>query len=145
MKIESSAFANKDPIPKQYTCDGVDVSPPLQVSAVPPQTKSLVLIVDDPDAPHGTFDHWIVWNLPPDTKTLTEGGAVPREGINGFQDTRYRGPCPPKGKPHRYFFKLYALDKMLTLEEGSPKQAVEQAMQGHVLEQAELVGVYGRN
>lgn len=148
MLIES-VFENHQPIPAKYTCDGEDVSPALQFMNVPKNAKSLAIIVDDPDAPRGTFDHWILWNLPPDIKRLSEGGremkqfsSHPKQGINGFQQNYYRGPCPPPGKPHRYFFKLYALDTLLELAEGASKKMLEDAMQGHILEKAELVGTY---
>jgi Raf kinase inhibitor-like YbhB/YbcL family protein len=144
MKIESPAFAAQQKIPKKYTCEGEDHSPPLTFSGVPAQAKSLALIVDDPDAKHGTFDHWIAWNLPPTTNVLAEGAFVPRQGINGFGQKHYRGPCPPPGAPHRYFFKLYALDALLTLPESSSKEDLEKAMEGHILMRAELVGLYQR-
>lgn len=144
MQIESSAFANKEKIPSTYTCEGQDISPPLKFSGIPAKAKSLALIVDDPDAPSGTFDHWIAWNLPATTTELKEGASFPNEGSNGFGATRYRGPCPPRGKPHRYFFKLYALDTMLDLENGSTKDGLLNAMKGHILKQAELVGTYQR-
>lgn len=144
LKIESSAFKNKEKIPAKYTCEGKDLSPPLQIGNIPQKAKSLAIIVDDPDAPSGTFDHWVAWNLPPTTKELAEGASVPSEGVNGFGANRYRGPCPPPGKPHRYFFKVYALDTMLELEAGSPKAALENAMKGHILSQGELVGLYQR-
>ena len=144
MKFESSAFKQGQPIPKKYTCEGQDVSPPLVIQNIPEGTQSLVLIVDDPDAPSGTFDHWIAWNISPETTSLSEGANVPNQGKNGFRDTRYRGPCPPPGKPHRYFFKLYALKSMLNLPDGSSKAQVEKAMQEHVLEKAEFYGTYQR-
>lgn len=148
MFIES-VFEAQQPIPAKYTCDGENISPPLKFFQVSPKAKSLVLIVDDPDAPRGTFDHWIVWNLPPNLKELTEGAEelsrlspAPGQGVNGFQKTFYQGPCPPAGKPHHYHFKLYALDVLLSLPEGSTKKEVEEAMDGHILEKAELVGTY---
>lgn len=143
MLIES-VFENHQPIPARYTCDGEDVSPFLRFMNTPKNTKSLAIIVDDPDAPRGTFDHWIIWNLPPDLKQLSEGesSSSAKQGTNGFQQTGYRGPCPPPGKPHRYFFKLYALDALLPLSEGASKHELEQAMQGHILEKAELIGTY---
>jgi Raf kinase inhibitor-like YbhB/YbcL family protein len=148
MQIQS-VFEAQQPIPAKYTCDGENVSPPLKFLQIPSGAKSLVLIVDDPDAPHGTFDHWIVWNLPPNLKGLTEGAAEledlspqPKQGINGFRKSFYQGPCPPPGKPHHYHFKLYALNVPLSIPEGSPKQAVENAMKGHIIETAELVGTY---
>jgi Raf kinase inhibitor-like YbhB/YbcL family protein len=150
MLIES-VFKSKQPIPLKYTCDGDNISPPLRFLQVPADAKSLALIVDDPDAPRGTFDHWIVWNLPPDLKELTEGAKElirlspkPLQGLNGYQKTYYQGPCPPTGKPHHYHFKLYALDRLLSLSEGAAKQEVEKAMQGHILAQAEIIGIYQR-
>lgn len=147
--IIESVFQSQQPIPSKYTCDGENVSPPLKFLQVPSKAVSLVLIVDDPDAPRGTFDHWIIWDLPPSIKELSEGGkeisrlaSLPVQGINGFGKTYYQGPCPPAGKPHHYHFKLYALDIKISLPEGSSKQQVEQAMQGHVLEQAQLIGTY---
>ncbi|CRX38664.1 YbhB/YbcL family Raf kinase inhibitor-like protein [Estrella lausannensis] len=144
MRLESSAFNGGQPIPERYTCDGEDVSPPLQISDVPKGCKSLAMFVDDPDAPVGTFDHWIVWNLHPKTNDLAEGVSLPHEGENGFGTVGWRGPCPPRGSPHRYFFRLYALDTMLPLREGSNREEVEEAMEGHILEKAELMGTYRR-
>jgi Raf kinase inhibitor-like YbhB/YbcL family protein len=147
--IIESVFKHNQPIPAKYSCDGANVSPPLKFLNVPANAKSIVLIVDDPDAPRGTFDHWIIWNLPPDLKELTEGAKelarlspAAVQGINGYKKTDYHGPCPPAGKPHHYHFKLYALDTLLSLAEGATKQQVEKAMQGHILNQAELVGTY---
>lgn len=145
--IIQSVFEAQQPIPAKYTCDGENVSPPLQFHQIPQGAKSLVLIVDDPDAPRGTFDHWIVWNLPPNLKELSEGAEelhklMAKQGINGFRKSFYQGPCPPQGKPHHYHFKLYALSKSLELPEGSTKQEVEKAMAPFILEQAELVGTY---
>lgn len=144
MHIESPAFEHHKPIPKKYTCEGQDVSPPLVFNDIPKGTKSLALVMDDPDAPMGTFDHWIVWNIPADTKSLTEGASVPMQGKNHFKEVRYRGPCPPKGLPHRYFFKLFALDTVIELPSGSTKNQLLDALEGHVLGQAELVGTYQR-
>ena len=149
--IIESIFQNQKPIPIQYTCDGDDISPPLKFQGIPSHAKSLVLIVDDPDAPRGTFDHWIVWNIPPHIQSLSESAKelfeeerTIKQGLNDFKELSYRGPCPPAGKPHRYFFKLYALDTLLNLEEGASKQEVEKAMQGHILDQTALVGTYQR-
>ncbi len=144
MKLASTAFSQGQPIPKKYTCSGENVSPPLAFSQVPASTQTLALIVDDPDAPGGTFDHWIVWNLPGDTRELSEGATVSKQGTNGFGTVDYKGPCPPPGKEHRYFFKVYALDTQLKLSEGISKRQLEAAMEGHILAQGELVGTYKR-
>lgn len=144
MNIVSPAFKNMQPIPRKYTCEGSDISPPLSFSQIPSEAKSLALIVDDPDAPKGTFDHWIAWNIPTTTHSLSEGARVPNEGRNGFGVSHYRGPCPPPGSPHRYFFKIYALDIMLDLPQGSTKDSLEQAMQNHIIGRGELIGTYQR-
>jgi len=144
MKIESSAFQQGQPIPKKYTCSGTDVSPPLSFSNEPENTQSFALIVDDPDAPGGTFDHWIAWNISAGTHNLPEGAKVPNQGTNGFRDQRYRGPCPPPGRPHRYYFKLYALDTVLDLRDGISKKDLEKAMEAHILGKAELMGTFQR-
>jgi Raf kinase inhibitor-like YbhB/YbcL family protein len=144
MKIATTAFEHEKPIPPKFTCQGVDVSPPLSFSNTPAGTKSFALIVDDPDAPRGTWVHWVAWNIPGDSKGLAEGGRVPNQGKNDFQENRYRGPCPPPGKPHRYFFKLYALDTTLSLPEDSSKGQLESAMEGHILAKAELIGTFKR-
>lgn len=150
MLIQSD-FANHQPIPVKYTCEGENLSPPLQFISIPSNAKSLVLLVDDPDAPHGTFDHWVVWNIPPHVTSLSEGarglfnqGSQVQQGRNGFGKLIYQGPCPPKGHPHHYYFKLYALNTMLDLGEEATKRDVEKAMQGHILDQAQLVGTYKR-
>ena len=143
--IASPAFGPNATIPSKFTCDGPDLSPPLRFENIPEQTRSLALIVDDPDAPRGTWVHWVVWNIPPGTRELPEnglpGGAL--QGTNDFRTRKYGGPCPPAGK-HRYFFKLYALDTILSLNPGSTKGQLEEAMKGHILDQAELVGLYER-
>jgi Raf kinase inhibitor-like YbhB/YbcL family protein len=150
MKIESSAFTNGQPIPQKYTCQDADVSPALTWSAAPQNAKSFALITDDPDAPVGTWVHWVFYNLPARTHALPE--AVPKteqalgglQGRNDFKKIGYNGPCPPPGKEHRYFFKLYALDTSLDLKAGAIKPEVERAMLGHVLAHAELMGTYRR-
>lgn len=142
MRIESPAFKSGMPIPKKYACTGVNVSPPLVFYDVPADTRSFALIVEDPDAPNGTFDHWIAWNFPKHTHHIPEGAKGPREGRNGYGEGRYRGPCPPFGENHRYFFKLYALDRELTLPSGSSKSDLHAAMEGHILGQAELMGTF---
>lgn len=144
MNIETVAFEQGKPIPEKFTCQGEDVSPEFTLRDVPSNSKSLVLIMDDPDAPSGTFDHWIAWNIPPDTKKLKEGVALAEQGKNHFGNLGYGGPCPPPGKPHRYFFKLYALDTLLNLPSGSSKKQVEKAMEGHIIGKAELMGTYQR-
>lgn len=150
MIIQSKVFEHQKPIPIRYTCEGEDLSPPLAFSGIPKAAKSLVLIVDDPDAPMGTFDHWIVWNIPPTLTGISEGAKELFEnnkvlqGRNGYGNNFYGGPCPPPGKPHRYFFKLYALDTLINLKEGVSKSEVEKAMKGHILEQAEVIGTYQR-
>lgn len=146
MKISSLNFGKGEFIPQKFTCDGQDISPEIRIEGAPPEAKSLVLIVDDPDAPAGTWTHWIVWNIPADTKIIYEGklpeGA--KEGKTDFGRSGYGGPCPPPGKPHRYFFKIYALDSDLDLDNGASRQELEQLMAGHILDQAEFFGLYQR-
>lgn len=151
LAISSSSFAAGAEIPAKYTCSGADVSPQLAWSGAPSRTQSFALIADDPDAPVGTWTHWVLYDLPPATSGLPEGvskvdepPAGGRQGQNDFRKVGYGGPCPPPGKPHRYFFKLYALDKMLGLKPGASKQQVEQAMQGHILAHAEVMGKFKR-
>ena len=144
--LTSSAFQNLEAIPVIYTCDGRDISPPLNWDNPPPSSKSMVLIMDDPDAPVGTWDHWILFNLPPDITNIPEDFTqLPpgtKSGSNSWRKNTYGGPCPPGSTSHRYYFKLYALDTQLNLPEGSKKAAVEKAMKGHILAQTELVGIY---
>lgn len=148
--LKSAAFAEGTAIPKKHSCDGADVSPALEWSGAPAGTKTLALIADDPDAPVGTWTHWIAWNIPPDhslpenlrkTETLADGT---RQGKNDFRRVGYGGPCPPPGKPHRYFFKLYALDTKLDLKPGSSRSELDTAIKGHVLGHAEVMGKFGR-
>ena len=142
MTISSSAFSDGQSIPAKYTCDGSDTSPPLAFASIPAGAKSLALVVDDPDAPGGTFDHWIVWNIPPNTTTVAEGQSPKGvAGRNGFGKDRYGGPCPPGGE-HRYFFKAYALDTVLALSRGTTREMLEREMKGHVLDAATLMGKY---
>ena len=144
MKLTSSAFQHNAQIPSEFTCDGSDLSPPLSISDVPSNAKSLVLISDDPDAPVGTWDHWVVFNIPASTKEIPKG-TEPKGtgGKNSWGRTGYGGPCPPSGT-HRYFFKLYALDTMLNLPQGASKKDIEKAMQGHIVARTELMGTYKR-
>ncbi len=149
--LSSAAFKPGGEIPKQHTCEGADQSPALAWSGAPAQTKSFALIADDPDAPVGTWVHWVVYDVPgdatglpqgvPDTETLRGGGT---QGSNDFRRTGYGGPCPPPGKPHRYFFRLYALDQPTQLKPRATKAEVLRAIEGHVLAQAELMGTYKR-
>ena len=154
MKLASNAFAHEQPIPKVHTCDGNDVSPPLSWSGVPEGARTLALIVDDPDAPDPrapkmTWVHWVLYDIPADARALDQGVAAKalpkgtREGLNDWKRTGYGGPCPPVGR-HRYFFKLYALDAALGDLGRADKAAVEGAMRGHILAQAQLVGTYQR-
>ena len=142
MKIESPSFKHGQPIPVKHTCKGQDISPELHFLDVPAKTVSLALIVDDPDAPMGTFDHWIAWNIPGSTRQLAEGERLSHQGRNGYQVQSYRGPCPPPGKVHRYFFKLYALDTELSLPNGISKAQLEASLEGHILAKAELIGTF---
>ena len=141
--IKSLAFENNKLIPVKYTCDGANVNPPLTIEGIPEETKTLVLIVDDPDAPMGAFDHWIVWNIPPTTRKIEENTVPGTEGMSSYRKHAYGGPCPPYGT-HRYFFKVYALDTQLDLKSNSTKKDVEKAMENHVLAEGELVGLYRR-
>lgn len=147
MKIESNAFTEGGLIPQKFTCDGQDTSPQLSWNDMPEYTGAFVLIVDDPDAPMGTWDHWVLYNIPAKTTELAEGiKTLPEgtlEGLNSWSKRGYGGPCPPD-KIHRYYFKLYALDKPLDLSPGASKKAVEAAMQSHILAEAQLMGRYDR-
>lgn len=142
LRITSPVFENNGVIPSKYTCDGKDVNPPLKIEGIPKGTKSLVIIIDDPDAPMGTWDHWIVWNIPPVEK-IEENSVPGTEGLNNFRQHSYGGPCPPSGT-HRYIFKVYALDTKLDLNSNSRKKDVERAMKGHILAKGEIVGLYSR-
>ena len=145
LTIASPAFKHNESIPAKYTCDGADVNPPLVIEGVPPGAKSLALIVDDPDAPRGTWVHWVVWNIDPKTREIRENSvpAGAKQGVNDFRNRSYGGPCPPSGT-HRYFFKLYALDIAPDLGPDTTKAALESAMKGHVLTEAEIIGLYKR-
>lgn len=151
LEVTSTAFREETTIPKQFTGDGADRSPPLRWSEPPPGTKSFVLICDDPDAPRGTWVHWVLFNLPPSARELEEGvptkptldnGA--KQGKNDFGNIGYGGPAPPKGKAHRYFFKLYALDATLDLSPGATKDQLLDAMKGHALAEGHLMDTYKR-
>ncbi len=145
LTLTSSAFKHNEPIPKKYGCDQENTNPPLAIDGIPEGTKSLALIVDDPDAPSGTFDHWVVWNIPPSQKKIAEHSAPGREGKNGMGENGYTGPCPPPGKPHHYNFKAYAVDVELGLSEGATKKDLERALKGHVLAEGKLIGLFSRS
>jgi Raf kinase inhibitor-like YbhB/YbcL family protein len=145
LTITSPAFQNNGNIPRQYTCDGKDINPPLMITNCPQGTKSIALICDDPDAPVGIWVHWVIWNIDPGVKEIKEN-AVPQgavQGMNDFRKHAYGGPCPPSGT-HRYFFKVYALDTMLGISPTSTKADLEKAMKGHILAQGQLIGLYKR-
>jgi Raf kinase inhibitor-like YbhB/YbcL family protein len=150
--LTTAAFRDGETIPVTHTCDGEDASPPLAWTGVPVETRAFALICDDPDAPRGTWVHWVIWNLPADAVEL--GQAVPpnpelpsgaRQGLNDSGEIGYGGPCPPRGKPHRYFFRLFALDSALNLSPGAKRGDLEQAMEGHVLATGTLMGTYQRS
>ena len=149
--LTSLAFKEGDLIPKKYTCEGPDLSPQLRWTNAPKGTKSFALIADDPDAPVGTWVHWVIFNLPGETTELPEGvpaqetlpnGA--KQGLNDFKRVGYGGPCPPPGKPHRYYFKLYAVDVTLDLRPRATKAQVLESIRGHILGEAQLMGRFGR-
>ena len=148
-ELKSPVFMHKGYIPERYTCDAQDFSPSLKWSQVPLGTKSFVLICDDPDAPFKIWVHWVIFNIPAEVVSLEENISEEKidelsivEGLNDFGRLGYNGPCPPAGKPHRYFFKLYALDDILLLEEGVTKKKVVEAMQGHILAETKIIGLY---
>lgn len=150
MKLTSSAFKHGEYIPRLYTCDGGNISPPLEIHHVPKEAQSLALIMEDPDVPKHIredrmWDHWIVFNIPPNVTQILEGKEPEgQHGIGTGHNLKYYGPCPPDGE-HRYFFKLFALDTILTLPEKPTKQQLEKAMEKHVIAKTELIGIYGRN
>jgi Raf kinase inhibitor-like YbhB/YbcL family protein len=143
LTVTSPAFENSKNIPSKYTCDGNDVNPPLNIEGIPKEAKSMVLIVEDPDAPMGLWIHWVVWNIPP-TSTIKENSAPGTQGLNTSGKRAYGGPCPPSGT-HRYFFRVYALDTVLDLGSNSEKENVEEAIQGHALAKGEIIGLYRRS
>jgi Raf kinase inhibitor-like YbhB/YbcL family protein len=143
MKVFSPAFKNNEAIDKKYTCQGEDINPPLTIEEIPPEAKSLALIVEDPDAPGSTFIHWVVFDIP--IICQIEENSIPgKQGINDFKRENYGGPCPPSGT-HRYFFKVFALDMELKLEKGITKETLEKSMVGHTLAQAEIIGLYKKD
>ena len=142
LKVTSAAFKQGEFIPSKYTCDGKNINPELSIEKIPAGTISLALIMDDPDAPRGTFDHWIMWNIPV-VNNIAEGSAPGVQGKNGKEENEYTGPCPPEGI-HHYHFRVYALDTKLDLPPGSDKQALLKAIDGHILATGEIVGLYKR-
>jgi Raf kinase inhibitor-like YbhB/YbcL family protein len=143
MDVSSAAFKHKDFIPRRYTCDGVNVNPSLNIDHIPKKAESLAIIVDDPDAPSGTWVHWVIWNIPI-IHHISENNELGVQGLNDSGKHDYSGPCPPRGT-HRYFFKIYALDRMLEIPESSDKRNLEQAMEDHILAFGELLGLYRRD
>jgi Raf kinase inhibitor-like YbhB/YbcL family protein len=151
IQITSSAFKEGSPIPVEYTCDGSDVSPDLKWSTVPANTKSLALVCDDPDAPSGTFVHWVIYAIPVGENELQKGAAkIPtlpngaKQGKNGFGRIGYGGPCPPRGAPHHYFFRIYALDVNIGEPSGATRSQIDSAMKGHIVAEGHLMGTYQR-
>jgi Raf kinase inhibitor-like YbhB/YbcL family protein len=144
IKITSAAFQQGENIPAKFTCDGANANPPLQFQGIPSAAQSLVLIVDDPDAPGGLFTHWLLWNIDPKTNSVGEG-SVPKgvKGTNDFGQTGFGGPCPPSGT-HRYFFKIFALDRALDLPAGAKRSQLDAQMHGHIIAQGELMGRFAR-
>lgn len=145
LTVSSPAFIHGEAIPAHYTCDGADTNPPLVFGKIPPAARMLALIMDDPDAPAGTWVHWIVWNIPAETREISENGLPPeaRQGMNDWKRLSYGGPCPPSGT-HRYFFRIYALDTSLQLTSETSKTGLERAMEGHIVAKGELMGTYRR-
>jgi Raf kinase inhibitor-like YbhB/YbcL family protein len=143
LTISSAEFSQGGHIPKKYSCEGEDINPPLEISGFPKETKTLAIIVEDPDAPHGIFDHWVAWNIEPN-EAITENANVGSSGRNSFGKTGYGGPCPPSGS-HRYYFKVYALDTRLDLAADSDKKQLQEAMEGHILASGELMGHYKKS
>jgi Raf kinase inhibitor-like YbhB/YbcL family protein len=145
-KLSSPAFNNKERIPSKYTCSGSDLSPTLEWADTPQSTKFFALIMDDPDAPNGTWDHWVIYNIPSNITKLPEGkiDTVIKLANNSWGKKSYNGPCPPPGKEHRYFFKLYALDDFIELAPDANKHDLLEAINGHILAQTELIGIYSR-
>lgn len=143
LTVTSPAFQHNGAVPSKYTCQGEDINPPLEIAGIPEGTVSLVLIVEDPDAPMGTWIHWVVWNIDPE-KIIEEDSVPGTEGTNDFRRHSYGGPCPPSGT-HRYIFRVYALDTELDLDSTAKKQDVERAMEGHILAEGELIGLYSKS
>lgn len=144
MRIICPTFTHEGNIPKKYTCDGDNINPPLHISDIPSAAKSLALVVEDPDSPHGTFTHWVVYDIPVGIEAIHENTRPGTDGVNDFKEAAYGGPCPGSGR-HRYYFKLYGLDSQLDLQPGRSREELEQAMKGHVIATAEVMGKYSRD
>ncbi|MCW3996095.1 MAG: YbhB/YbcL family Raf kinase inhibitor-like protein [Candidatus Bathyarchaeota archaeon] len=144
LTITSSAFEHNKRIPEKYTCTGQGINPPLSIEDIPQDTKTLAIIMVDPDAVEGTFNHWVTWNIPPSKNKISEHSVPGTEGLNTAEEHGYHPPCPPRGKPHRYIFKVYALDTELNLDVNTTAEELEAAMQGHILAKGELIGLYQR-
>ena len=142
LQVVSTVFSHNGHIPSEYTCDGKDINPPIEVNNIPEGTRSLALIMEDPDAPRAVFDHWLLWNISPN-EAIAEQSSPGISGLNDFGKTGYGGPCPPSGV-HRYFFKVYALDTKLDLIAGADKTALLEAMEGHIIAEGEIMGLYQR-
>ena len=151
LELKTTSFTAGGSIPRQFTCDASDISPALAWTDPPPGTQTFAIIEDDPDAPSGTFVHWVIYDLPANSRrlpqALSKNGQIPdggRQGTNDFSRTGYSGPCPPRGRPHRYFIRLFALDARLNLRPAATRRELDEAMKGHILAEAELMGRYGR-
>jgi Raf kinase inhibitor-like YbhB/YbcL family protein len=142
LAVSSSAFQHEGYIPSRYTCDGLNYNPPLEIAHIPEEAQTMAIIVDDPDAPKGTWVHWVIWNIPV-TRFVKEKSVPGEQGLNDFHTRNYRGPCPPSGT-HRYFFKIYVLDTILQLSPDTVKADLEKAMSGHIIGFGELIGLYKR-
>jgi len=144
-QLTSTAFEANADIPKKYTCDGGDINPPLAFKNVPAKTKSLALTISDPDAPEGTWSHWVIYNIPPNTGEIIENTNPGTEGLNDFGKYTYGGPCPPDERLHHYIFRLYALNTILNINEGPSLSEVEKALRGHIIAKTELIGTYQKS
>lgn len=147
MLLSSPSFNPNEKIPQKFTCDGGNINPELVIQNVPEGTHSLVLIMDDPDAPSGNFTHWLAWNIDPKTLVIKQESKPPQsiEGLNGRGNRGYTGPCPPDGKPHRYFFKLHALSSTINLPENASKIVLEETIKPYLIEKTELIGIYEKS
>ncbi len=144
LTIGSTAFGHKEYIPSKYTCEGANINPPLMIEGIPSSAKSLAIVVEDPGSEHGVFVHWAVWNIYPQ-EIITENNIPGVQGRNSFGKTKYQGPCPPEGKAHRYYFKVYALDSFLELESGADIKILDEVISDHVIAYGEIIGLYRKS